>query len=74
MMAVSLVLLQAARELVADEVRMDPFSWIFMLVSMGAVTLLCVWCFARILRGKEHFDPDGTGPGHPPVEGRAERP
>ena len=65
--------LQANSDLVADVVELDAFSWIFMLTSMGAVTLLTAWCFARILRGKRHFDPDGTGPAHPPVEGRTER-
>jgi len=39
----------------------------FMLVSMGLVTLLTVWCFARVIRTKRHFDPDGTGPAKPPV-------
>ena len=44
----------------------------FMLVSMGAVTALTGWCFSRILKGKRHFDPDGTGPAHSPVPGSAE--
>jgi hypothetical protein len=51
---------------------MDAFSWVFMLASMGAVTAVTIWCFARILRGKAHFDPDGTGPAGPPVKGRLE--
>ena len=67
------LLLQVNEQLVAEVVEMDAFSWVFMLVSMAAVTTLTVWCFTRILRGKQHFDPDGTGPGHPPVRGRAER-
>lgn len=46
---------------------------IFMLISMGAVTLLTAWCFLRILRGRAHFDPDGTGPARPPVPGELER-
>ena len=37
---------------------------------MAAVTSLTFWCFWRILSGKEHFDPDGTGPEHSPVPGR----
>ncbi|HUE95371.1 MAG TPA: hypothetical protein VMN39_01870 [Longimicrobiaceae bacterium] len=41
----------------------------FMLLSMGAVIALTAWCFSRILRTKEHFDPDGTGPARPPVPG-----
>ncbi len=52
---------------------LDPFAVTFMLVSMGAVTALMVWCFARILRGRSHFDPDGTGPAKPPIPGRVER-
>jgi hypothetical protein len=43
----------------------------FMLVSMGSVTILTVWCFYRILVTRRHFDPDGTGPGHAPVKGEA---
>lgn len=53
---------------------MDPFAWVFMLASMGAVTVLTVWCFARVLTTKAHFDPDGTGPAHSPVSGEAEQP
>ena len=34
---------------------MTPFAVTFMLVSMGAVTLLAAWCMNRILRG-----PQGT--------------
>lgn len=63
-----LMLLQAAPaplELTAGTVA-------FMLVSMGAVTALTVWCFSRILKGKRHFDPDGTGPAHSPVQGSVE--
>jgi hypothetical protein len=52
---------------------MDAFSWTFMLGSMAAVSSLTFWCFWRILRGKEHFDPDGTGPAHSPVPGKTER-
>lgn len=75
MFSVAVMLLQEVNEeLVADVLRMDAFSWTFMLVSMGAATFLTVWSFWRILRGKKHFDPDGTGPDHPPVSGRAERP
>ena len=75
-MIIALVLrvAQASEQLVAEVVEMDAFSWVFMLVSMGAVTVLTVWCFARILGGKEHFDPDGTGPESPPVPGRMDRP
>lgn len=30
---------------------LTPFALVFMLVSMGTVTLLMVWCFWRILSG-----------------------
>jgi hypothetical protein len=73
MIALVLLFAQASEALVAEVVEMDAFSWVFMLVSMAAVTTLAVWCFARILRGKEHFDPDGTGPQSPPVAGRADK-
>lgn len=73
MIAVALALLQAQEQLVAEVVELDTFSWMFMLTSMGAATALAAWCFSRILRGKRHFDPDGTGPAHPPVEGKVER-
>jgi hypothetical protein len=73
MSMIAFALLQAGLDLVADVVEMDAFSWIFMLTSMGAVTALTIWCYSRILRGKKHFDPDGTGPAHPPVKGRVER-
>lgn len=56
---------QAPLELTAGTVA-------FMLVSMGAVTALTLWCFSRILKGKRHFDPDGTGPAHSPVPGSVE--
>lgn len=72
MMTLALLLLQVREELVADVVEMDAFSWIFMLVSMGAVTTLTTWCYIRITRGRRHFDPDGTGPASPPVRGRVD--
>jgi hypothetical protein len=70
MIAFILILAQANEALVAEVVEMDAFSWVFMLASMGAVTVLTAWCFTRILRGKAHFDPDGTGPATPSVRGR----
>jgi len=72
MIVTALLLLQAQEELVAEVVELDTFSWIMMLVSMGSVTLLTVWCFYRILTGRRHFDPDGTGPESPPVPGQVE--
>lgn len=68
------LLLQGNQELVAEVVELDAFSWVFMIVSMGAVTTLTAWCFTRILRGRRHFDPDGIGPASPPVRGRMDRP
>ena len=73
MMTLALLVLQVREELVAENLQMDAFAWIFMLVSMGAVTILTIWSFSRILRGKQHFDPDGTGPASPPVKGRVEQ-
>lgn len=72
--AILLLVQQVNEELVADVLKMDAFSWTFMVVSLGAATFLTVWSFSRILRGKKHFDPDGTGPDHPPVSGKADRP
>jgi hypothetical protein len=52
---------------------LGPYALAFMVISMSAVTLLTVWCFWRILGGRQHFDPDGTGPAHSPVPGEVER-
>ncbi len=68
-----LILLQEAAEAVEAPPELTAGSIAFMLVAMLAVTSLAVWCFARILGSKEHFDPDGTGPAAPPVEGKVER-
>lgn len=72
MLITAIAILQGNEHLVADVVEMDLFSWVFMLTSMGAVTALAVWCFTRILTGKAHFDPDGTGPARAPVKGEAD--
>lgn len=72
MLIAAIAILQGNEHLVADVVEMDTFSWVFMLTSMGAVTTLAVWCYTKILRGKAHFDPDGTGPARPPVKGEAD--
>lgn len=69
MITMAMAILQANTDLVADVIEMDAFSWIFMLTSMGAVSALTFWCYSRILSGKAHFDPDGTGPAHSPVPG-----
>jgi hypothetical protein len=73
-MIVSLImLLQEVTEQAAPPAEeLTIFALLFMLASMGAVTLLAGWSFARVLRGKRHFDPDGTGPAKPPVPGEAE--
>jgi hypothetical protein len=68
------VLLQPADQLAAAQQGIGPYALIFMLVSMGGVTLLAGWCFWRIVRGRRHFDPDGTGPAHSPVPGRLDLP
>ena len=74
MTAMTVLLAQADAAAAAARPGMTAFSWLFMLVSMGGVTWLTVWSFARILRSKAHFDPDGTGPATPPVPGRTDRP
>ena len=52
---------------------METGAMFFWILSWGFVLGLTAWSFGKILRGKRHFDPDGTGPGHPPVRGRADR-
>lgn len=39
----------------------------FMLASWGCVLGLTFWSFARVLRQRKHFDPDGIGPAAPPA-------
>jgi hypothetical protein len=56
-----------------DAAMLGPGALAFMLISMAAVTALTAWCFFRIVRGRRHFDPDGTGPAHAPVPGEVER-
>jgi hypothetical protein len=68
-----LVLLQAIGQ-EAERAEFGAGAMAFMLISMGAVTLLTGWCFLKIIRGQRHFDPDGTGPAHSPVSGEVERP
>lgn len=46
---------------------MTPGAVAFMLASWAFVLGLTFWSFARILRTQKHFDPDGIGPGAPPV-------
>jgi hypothetical protein len=49
---------------------MTTRALIFLLLSWGFVLGLMYWSFARILRGKKHFDPDGIGPASPPEPGK----
>jgi hypothetical protein len=46
---------------------MSGGAMIFMAVSWAFVLGLTFWSFAKILRTQRHFDPDGIGPGGPPV-------
>ena len=45
---------------------MSTGAIIFMLISWAFVLGLVSWSFYRILTHKQHFDPDGIGPGAPP--------
>lgn len=56
----------------AAEGGIDGGALAFMLISIGAVTTLTIWCFTRVLSTRRHFDPDGTGPARPPVAGEVE--
>lgn len=47
---------------------------IFMVASWAFVLGLTIWSFARILRHREHHDPDGTGPASPPEPGQIDTP
>ena len=42
---------------------------VFLALSWGFVLGLMYWSFSRILRKKQHFDPDGIGPASPPEPG-----
>jgi hypothetical protein len=57
----------------AAQPGIGPYALIFMLLSMGAVTALTIWCYWRIMATRRHFDPDGTGPAHAPVPGEVEK-
>jgi hypothetical protein len=72
-MMLMLALLQEAERVAEAQQGIGPVALTFMLLSMGTVTLLAAWCFTRILSGRRHFDPDGTGPAHSPVAGEVER-
>jgi hypothetical protein len=68
-----LMLIQPAAETGAAAPGIGAGALAFMVLSMGAVTALTVWCFYRVLTTRRHFDPDGTGPAWPPVAGEVER-
>lgn len=51
---------------------MSTGALIFMICAWTFVLGLMTWSFTKILRTKEHFDPDGIGPQSPPIPGRAE--
>lgn len=51
---------------------MSTGALIFMICAWTFVLGLMSWSFAKILRGKDHFDPDGIGPASPPVAGLAD--
>lgn len=51
---------------------MTTAAVLFMAASWAFVLSLTVWSFSRVLRLKKHHDPDGIGPGAPPVPGRRE--
>lgn len=55
-----------------DGSGLAPFALAFMLVSMGAVTALAVYCYWRILR--EPGAGDGAAAAAPPAEGGAGEP
>ena len=44
----------------------------FMALSWGFSLGLLAWSYARILRRKEHHDPDGIGPAQPPERAATE--
>lgn len=66
----TLLAVRIAQEVVERGEGISSGALAFMLITMAMVIALVVWCFVRILTTKEHFDPDGTGPAHPPVPGR----
>ncbi|HEV2148419.1 MAG TPA: hypothetical protein VGR37_13535 [Longimicrobiaceae bacterium] len=46
---------------------------VFMAASWAFVLGLTFWSFAKILRARKHFDPDGIGPAVPPEPAQTER-
>ncbi len=52
---------------------MSTSAIIFMAGSWTFVLGLTFWSFHRLLKDKEHFDPDGIGPKAPPKKGETEQ-
>ncbi|MCA8978118.1 MAG: hypothetical protein KDC98_25550 [Planctomycetes bacterium] len=58
-------LIQEATEQAPKGVPLTAGGWIMMILSIGAVTALVVWCYKRILTHPEIDEPDlpgGLGP------------
>ncbi|MET0396114.1 MAG: hypothetical protein ABW277_04785 [Longimicrobiaceae bacterium] len=47
--------------------EMTTEAIIFMAVVWTAPFGLITWSYAKVPRGRRHFDPDGIGPATPPV-------
>ena len=60
-----LALLQQAAEEVRRAEELSGGGWVVMILSIGAVTTLVVYCYRRILTHPEYEEPDmpgGLGP------------
>lgn len=53
---------------------MSTGAVIFLILSWTFVLGLTGWAYSRIMRTQKHFDPDGIGPGSPPVPPAAPQP
>ncbi|MBW7934221.1 MAG: hypothetical protein H3C62_11595 [Gemmatimonadaceae bacterium] len=51
---------------------MSTSAIIFMAGSWAFVLGLTIFAFSRLLRDKQHFDPDGLGPKEPPKKAETE--
>lgn len=49
---------------------MSTGAMLFMAGSWAFVLGLTAWSFYRLLTNKRHHDPDGIGPGAPPVSSK----
>ncbi len=52
---------------------MSTGAIIFMAISWTFVLGLMAWSYRKIMRSKDHFDPDGTGPQKPPIRSKLEK-